>query len=206
MGLNPCMYGLHPFWLLVSLVPEGTFTGFDPCTSYIGTSMYLLSFNPRQSFHPNTHGERQTNYIKSIHLFVHHKSMLSKLDRRQHRRFPILLPSSNHGDGQTNIKSTADTNLPAVRHKSMRLRSASGSPWQSEVPVSTICTSYAIPTCQKCQFVDGQAQFIDGYKPIHKWENAHIWTGTSVTEMELSMNGYYQFMNRQVLFMYRIIY
>ena len=128
--------------------------------------------------------------------------MLSMLDR-QHRRFPELLPSSNHGDGQTNIKSSADTNLQAVRHKSMRQCSASGSPWQS---VSTKCTSYAIPTCQKCPFVDGQAQFIDGYKPIHKWENAHIWTGTSVTEMELSMNGYYQFMNRQVLFMYRIIY
>ena len=60
------MYGLHPFWLLVSLVPEGTLTGFDPCTSYIGT--YVSSvFLPRQSFHHITHGERQTNYIKSIH-------------------------------------------------------------------------------------------------------------------------------------------
>lgn len=195
------MYGLHPFWLLVSLVPEGTFTGFDPCTSYIGTYVSSVIQPPPISFHPNTHGERQMNYIKSIHLFCPSSTANIAGFRYSYLRATMVT------DRQIlNPPLTLTCLLSVLRHKSMRLRSASGSPWRSEVPVSTICTSYAIPTCQKCQFVDGQAQFIDGYKPIHKWENAHIWTGTSVTEMELSMNGYYQFMNRQVLFMYRIIY
>ena len=131
------MYGLHPFWLLVSLVPEGTFTGFDPCTSYIGTYVSSVIQPPPISFHPNTHGERQMNYIKSIHLFVRHKSMLSKLDR-QHRRFPILLPSSNHGDGQTNFKSSADTNLPALRPPS-QVHASALCVWESVAVRSTTC-------------------------------------------------------------------
>jgi hypothetical protein len=56
-----------------------------------------------------------------------------------------------------------------------------------------------------CPFMDRHIGYRIGI-PIHKWKYAHLWTGTSVTELEPSMYGHYQSMFGQIPFMDRVAY
>ena len=51
----------------------------------------------------------------------------------------------------------------------------------------------------RTRFMFWHAPFIDGHKPIYEWDHRLL-------KMELSMNGHYRSINRQVLFMDRNMY